>query len=469
MSRKAYIVADIGYGDGGKGSVVDFLSGSERAHTVVRYNGGNQAGHNVVTPHGRQHVFSQFGSGSFVPYCETHLSRFVTIHPLAMLYEADHLARMGETEMLRRTTISENALVVTPFHVAANRLRELARGNDRHGSCGMGIGETKADALAKPDLAIHAVDYLNPPVLRAKLRRLQEYKRAQLADVMTACRGIPEAAQEIWLLENVNVADTELQLTERFSAEARIVSDAFLREVLRRPGTVVFEGAQGVLLDEWRGFHPYTTWSSCGFTNALTLLREHEFDGDVTRVGVTRAYATRHGPGPFVTFDRRLTALLPDSHNKMGEWQREFRVGWFDAVALRYALAACDGVDWLAITCCDRMGAIGAWLMCDRYNILPREKDETFFVRDESGLVQDIRLGPDRDLAHQEELTKRLLQAWSHTEIIDVGGTEQECYDQYVQTIANALGTPVRLLSEGPTAMDKRWVNIIPRASMVAA
>src|SRR3954449_12449778 len=139
--RQAFITVDLGFGDAGKGSIVDFLTRANDAHTVVRYNGGAQAGHRVVTAGAspRDHVFAQFGSGT-LSGAATHLSRFMLLDPPAMLEEARHLAALG-SDPLPRTTIDEGAPIITPFARAINRLRERARGSQRHGSCGMGIGE----------------------------------------------------------------------------------------------------------------------------------------------------------------------------------------------------------------------------------------------------------------------------------------------------------------------------------------
>ena len=99
-----------------------------------------------MTADGRHHTFAQFGSGTFTPGVRTHLSRFVLVDPLALAAEAAHLARIGVPDALDRLTVDRDALLVTPYHQAANRARELARGEDRHGSCGMGIGETASYA-----------------------------------------------------------------------------------------------------------------------------------------------------------------------------------------------------------------------------------------------------------------------------------------------------------------------------------
>ena len=128
------------------------------------------------------------------------------------------------------------------------------------------------------------------------------------------------------------------------------IGGGMMRDVLAGNVPVIFEGAQGVLLDEWQGFHPYTTWSTTTLANADRLLEEAGYTGARTRVGITRAYATRHGAGPLVTEEAELTRALPDPSNQFGAWQRGFRVGWLDLVMLQYALEAAGPLDqgaWL--------------------------------------------------------------------------------------------------------------------------
>src|SRR4029079_14978137 len=119
--QHAFLTVDLGFGDAGKGSIVDFLTHAHAAHTVVRYNGGAQAAHRVVTagPSPREHVFAQFGSGT-VAGAATHLSRFMLLGPLGMVAEEQHLQALGVTDAFERTTIDERALVITPFQRAAN-------------------------------------------------------------------------------------------------------------------------------------------------------------------------------------------------------------------------------------------------------------------------------------------------------------------------------------------------------------
>jgi adenylosuccinate synthase len=461
--KEAVIVVDLGFGDAGKGTMIDWLGRTRAAHTVVRFNGGGQAGHNVITSDGRHHTFSQFGSATFVPGVRTHHSRFMLVNPLAMMQEERVLRTKGVTDAFARTTISAEAPVVTIFQRAANRLRELGRGDGRHGSCGMGIGETMADMRDRPDLTVRVGDLLvGGDDLAGKLARVQEYKPSQMREAIRHCRERGIGAEEIGSLEDGRTVGTYLDAFGEFVRRAVIVEDGYLGHLLAEPGVVLFEGAQGVLLDEVRGFHPYTTWSNCTFGNALFLLAEHRYDGDLTRLGVVRAYATRHGPGPFVTEDAALGKLLPDMHNRMDDWQRNFRVGWFDAVATRYAVAACGGADALAVTCVDRMARQATeWRICDAYAFdIDGDDPVRHFERSMSRfgyLASDIRLGPDRDLTHQEALTRFLLDAKPvYGGPAHAAGNALRWVDDHLDRIASTVGVPIRALSFGPTADDKR-------------
>jgi len=406
------IVVDLGYGDAGKGAVVDWLCspfGNAPVHTVVRFNGGAQAAHNVLTPDGRHHAFAQFGSGSFTPGVRTHLSRFVVVDPLALAAEAWHLASVGIHDALDRLTVDRDALLATPYHQAANRARELARGQNRHGSCGMGIGETASYALCHPADAPRAGDCATPRTLTRKLATLAE----RLAD-------------ELGPLDTPPLADL-CDAYRVFAAKVPLVDPDYLSRVLHA-GPAVFEGAQGVLLDEWRGFHPYTTWSTTTFANAETLLAEA--GATATRLGVIRCYMTRHGPGPFVTEDPTLE--LPEQHNGRNRWQGPFRVGHFDALAIRYAAEVTGGVDEVALTHQD-VAARHELRLCQAYQL-------------DGQRVERLEPGPARDLQHQEQLTRRLLRA---RPVYDAPGVDWQA------VVEQTTGAPITLASYGPTALDK--------------
>ncbi len=412
-------VVDLGYGDAGKGTVVDWLCATQPVHAVVRFNGGAQAGHNVVTEDGRAHTFAQFGSGTLrgVP---TVLSRFTVVDPLALTTEADHLSTLGIPQPYGLLSVDRDALVATPYHRIVNQARELARGAGRHGSCGMGVGETVAYALEHREEAVRFGDLHAPRVLRRKLARL----RSWAVDLVAELGTVPS--------QDGPPVDDCGQVFEAVAAAVRLVDQSSV-EALVAAGPCVFEGAQGVLLDEWRGFHPFTTWSTTTFDNALSLA------GDVMRLGVLRCFTTRHGTGPMVTEDAGLTARLVDPHNVTGPWQGAFRVGHFDAVAHRYAIEVSNDVDALALTHLDVAARSADVRICRAYRIGDR-------------VVTRLEPGPFRDLGYQTALTDQLSAA---TPVLD-----QEAPADWVAEISATLDVPVALTSFGPTAADKRSLHL---------
>ncbi|GAA0653933.1 hypothetical protein GCM10010193_00050 [Kitasatospora atroaurantiaca] len=427
MTSDHVIVCDLGFGDAGKGTVVDRLCrgpyGPGRArpvHAVVRHNGGAQAAHNVVTDDGRHHTFAQFGSGTFagVP---THLSRFMLVDPLALAAEARHLAALGVPDPLALLTVDRRALLTTPFHAAANRLREQRRGQARHGSCGLGIGETARYALSHPGDAPTAADCTSPARLLRKLTLLRD----RLADQLDTSPG------EFPAPPPAHCADA----FHAFAEHIRLTDEAHLPELLRT-GPVVFEGAQGVLLDEWHGFHPYTTWSTTTFANAETLLAEAGAPGSALRLGVLRTYTTRHGPGPLPTESKALA--VPEPHNDTGRWQGAFRLGHFDTVAHRYALTAAGGADALALTHLDAPARHRDLRLCEAYEL-------------DGAPLHCITTGAVGDLAAQAQLTAALLRARPGS-LTDPGPDPQS----WVEQITQRLGVPALMESYGPTARHKR-------------
>jgi adenylosuccinate synthase len=419
------IVVDLGYGDAGKGGIVDWLcsrpaalgAGGRPVHAVVRFNGGAQAAHHVISPGGRAHAFAQFGSGTFRAGVRTYLSRFMLVDPLAMTAEAAHLTELGVPGPYELVTVDRDALLTTPYHQAANRAREAARGAGRHGSCGMGIGETASYALLHGADAPRAGDCAAPRTLNRKLSLLR--------DRLAADAGFPRRATP----PPAAVAAAY----RAWAGRVTLADEGHLARLLRT-GPVVFEGAQGVLLDEWRGFHPYTTWSTTTFANARTLLATA--GESALRLGVIRCYMTRHGPGPFVTEDPTLD--LPEPHNRGGRWQGPFRTGHLDAVALRYATEVCGGVDAVALTHLDSARRrVGELRVCRAYLAGGQR-------------VTRIAPGPDRDLAYQERLTGILLAARPVYDEAD-----RPAAGDWPDAVAEIAGAPVLVHSDGPGAAAK--------------
>ena len=414
MSR-AFIVTGLGFGDCGKGTMTDALTRRFGARLVVRFNGGAQAGHNVVLPDGRHHTFAQLGAGSFVAGVRTHLAAQVVVHPTALAVEADYLTRADVPDGLSRLTVDPRCLVTTPFHQAAGRLRERLSG---HGSCGVGVGETMRDALAHADDAVRmgnlhdksAGDQLE----RVRVRLLQSLPFDVAKDADWSMLQDPELAQR-WL-------DTVRALPLRLMSDDEVAH-------AHRDHDIVFEGAQGILLDEHHGFHPHTTWSACTARNALQWLRDSPHR--VERVGVLRSTMTRHGAGPLPSESEELSARLPEPHNLSAGWQGAFRVGWFDPVLLRYAMAANGGVEWLSLTHVDRL--------------------QTRFVEGYGFELRTLTApeGSSERLASQAALTRTLVSAKPTLAPIPEG--------DFAAWVERTLGAPVGVTSHGPTHEDKRW------------
>jgi adenylosuccinate synthase len=473
--KQAILIADLGFGDAGKGTITDFLTGQLAAHTIVRYNGGPQAAHTVVTHDGRSHTFAQFGSGMLHSGTRTLLSRFMLINPLNMLKEERHLRTLGVTDALQRTQIDRRALVITPFQKAINRLREIARGANRHGSCGEGIGECMADHLKYGDAVVFVGDLQDSTTLRKKLSFMHDVKRDEFEEIRYALPDTEQVRQESAVftstIDGVGEGKTDggkphpyvedcIDVYRYFADCIDIVDEVDIQSLFAQPGRVLFEGAQGVLLDENYGFAPYTTWSTTTFANADTLVQEHSYDGEVIKLGVVRAYATRHGAGPFPTEDQALSLAIPDQHNTWNDWQQAFRVGYFDMVATRYALDVAGKVDYLAMTNVDRLATIPTWKICDGYQYQGEENDlSTYFELEDDRKIKKIRFSQSVDLSHQENITYKLWSCepeyQSFTPVSEKSSFEENSA-AYLSLITESLSIPIAITSYGPMAMDKR-------------
>ena len=420
----------LGFGDCGKGLFTDHLCGAWQAHTVVRFNGGAQAGHNVVLADGRHHTFSQFGAGSFHAGVATVLASPVVVHPTALRVEEEALRRVGVTDAFPRLLIDARCRVTTPFHQAAGRLREWARGAAAHGSCGVGVGETVRQALAAPGDALHYGDLLHPARALAKLEASRMALRREFAGVVPSHA---EAAQELALLDDASLAQRWLDAAAPCLRLSPPASADAIGQRLVRPGTVLFEGAQGVLLDEWRGFHPHTTWSTISTAAVDAVLHDAGIGAPVQHLGVLRSYLTRHGPGPLPTHDRALAARLAEPHNADEGWQGAFRRGHPDAVLLRYALAAAGPLDGLLASHLDAVEGAGLrW--CTGY----RTSD--------GASLASLPFNGAPDLDHQHALTRLLQGAQPFYEPHPV------CTAQaWVQRAEALSGLPVRFGAFGPT------------------
>lgn len=404
--KQSWVVVDLGFGDAGKGVVTDFLVRDQGLEAVVRFNGGAQAGHNVVLPDGRHHTFSQFGSGTFVGGTRSFLGPAFLLHPLGMEVEERHLHDVGVTDAFERSVVHAGARLITPYQQALNLGRERARGEGRHGTCGVGVGECVADALAGHP-ALHARDLLDARRVREVLNEQRVRKAAELgmlglADALFDDEGLIERVVDAW-----QAVGRRLRVLE---------DDAFWSEL---PDRVAFEGAQGVLLDQDLGFHPHTTWSDCTGRGIRW--------GKTVRIGVTRTYQVRHGQGPLPS---EGTVRFPEPHNGDGGPQGAFRGGALDGVLLRYAQRVCP-VDGVAVTHLDRL-AHGP--VCTRWTV------------DGSPLTD---LPSPGSLEAQQRLTTLAQRAHPVVEQHDL------------RAFIASAGAPIVLEGHGPTHLDVRWTSAV--------
>lgn len=417
---RALITVGLGFGDEGKGATIDYLARRLSAELVVRYCGGAQAGHNVQLADGRRHTFAQFGAGTLAG-ARTHLGPRMIINPATMVPEAEHLRELGVADPWALLTVDPEALAATSYHVYMNRLREAARGSGRHGSCGIGIGETRHYWLRYGRDAVAAADLHDRPVLIEKLRLARDRLLLEMQELSRIDREYGELLHDTWPAEEADLlqeAAAALQVTPALPAVE----------------TALFEGAQGVLLDEWKGFHPHTTWSTVTPLHAWEMLSESKVK-DVKVLGITRAYTTRHGMGPFPTECSQMSAEIVDPGNPENDWQGAIRSGPLDMVLLKYAARICQ-VDGLVVTGLDQLPAVPQ--IADRY-----ENCE--------------QLSLPRSLAEQAALTEQLEQA---KPIL-----RETTADDILETLETIA--PVLLTSDGPTAADRTEAGdwLAPRES----
>ncbi len=414
--HRSHIVVGLGFGDEGKGSITDFLTGDTGAGIVCRFSGGAQSAHNVVTDDGRHHKFSQFGAGTFHPGVKTYLADSMLIDPISFEPEFQDLVTQGVTDAGERLYINPDCLVVTPVHKFINRVRETVRGTGRHGSCGMGIG------------AAREMEISGKSVLRVS--DLCD-ERAVMAHV---AQGAYIASQEFESQHNEATEQHWDLLDPRWTAhfvegcwslwlaiKDRVVGFDWLQDQMKTQD-VVWEGSQGTLLCETNGFAPHNTWTNTTAKKADQLigLTEHER----VRVGVIRSYGTRHGAGPFPTECNALQEFVSEPHNKTYEWAEAFRVGYLDLTLLAYALRAnCwQSSDFVAVT------------HMDTWESLPPEHRL---------IGEDIYETPEQVRNLMRKAERR------HTYPTD----------DPVELIEYEMSTKVKLVSAGPRTSDKTWLK----------
>ena len=322
--KKAYVIIGAGYGDEGKGLITDYYAAqSGEDCLVVRFNGGAQAAHTVVTPEGVRHVFSHFGSGSFVG-SRTYLSKFFIINPVQ--YRKEFGVLIQKTS-LPGTYADPDCLITTPWDMMANQIIEEHR-TKRHGSCGIGINETvERNTHDEFGLTVSSAALLGRDELIRFLKSIRDnYYHARLGRF--GIHAVPE-----------RYAFFDDGVIERFLDDMRYFSDTTIcsgASILGRADTVIFEGAQGLMLDQNHPNFPHVTRSNTGLTNVAELIKDTPAIRDIDVVYATRVYATRHGAGPLPNEVAGLPyPRIEDRTNIPNTWQGTLRFGWLDLDVLK--------------------------------------------------------------------------------------------------------------------------------------
>ena len=323
MKSSNIAVIGAGYGDEGKGLFVDFLACRTPGSIVVRSNGGAQAGHTVERPDLGRHVFHHFGSGALAG-APTHLSRFFVVNP--MVFDDERRALVG-LEGTMEVSVDPRALVTTPYDVMINQILETNRDRHRHGSCGLGFGETIERSL-EGRYRITAGD-LGGDVLPVLERIRREWCPKRLGNL-----GISTLSQHYSdLIADDGILSHFVEDCAEFASGSNLMDD---RALAGRQ--VIFEGAQGLLLDQDYGAFPHVTRSNTGLRNIASISAEAGISA-IQAVYVTRPYVTRHGAGPLChEADRLDYADVTDRTNLVNEWQGTLRFGQLDIDVLRRAI-----------------------------------------------------------------------------------------------------------------------------------
>jgi adenylosuccinate synthase len=347
----AIVLIGAQWGDEGKGKVTDLLGG--RVDYVVRYSGGNNAGHTVITPDGQKYALHLMPSGALSPSAAIVIGNGVVVDPKVLLTEIDGLTERGVD--VSRLLISADAHLIMPHHRALDRVVERYLGSSRIGTTGRGIGPAYGDKVSR--MGIRVQDLLDPGILRKKLELVLRERNQVLFKLYNRKAINVEAVVEEYL--------TYAERLRPYIADTRAV----LWNALDRGEIVLLEGAQATMLDMDHGTYPFVTSSNP--TAGGACVGAGIPPTAITQViGVSKAYTTRVGSGPFPTelFDENGAHLRKIGVEYGTTTGRERRCGWFDAVVARYA-ARVNGITDLVITKLDVLSGLEKVPICVAYEI----------------------------------------------------------------------------------------------------
>jgi adenylosuccinate synthase len=409
------------WGDEGKGKIVDWLS--DRADVVVRFQGGHNAGHTLVVG-GKTYKLSLLPSG-VVQGKPSVIGNGVVVDPWALLAEIEKITGQGVEISPDILILADNASLILPVHRDLDGAREAAAGAGKIGTTGRGIGPAYEDKVGRR--AIRVADLADPEALKAKIERLLAHHGALRKGL-----NLPDLDPDVLLAQLLEIAPKILP----YAQPAWRVLDAAVKDGSR----VLFEGAQGALLDVDHGTYPYVTSSNtvAGQAAAGSGLGPRS-TGYI--LGIVKAYTTRVGEGPFPT------ELKDDAGKRLGERGHEFgtvtgrprRCGWFDAALVRQSVAV-NGIDGVALTKLDVLDGFSELKICTGYRLDGKVVDYM-----PAGLKAQGALEPVYETLEGWSESTQGARSWK-----DLPGAAIK----YVRSIEELIGAPVALLSTSPERED---------------
>jgi adenylosuccinate synthase len=419
------VVVGTQWGDEGKGKIVDWLT--DHAHGVVRFQGGHNAGHTLVI-NGRKTALQLIPSGVMREGVACYIGNGVVVDPQHLLAEIERIEQLG-VDVRSRLYLSESCPLILPFHVEIDRAREARRessGSGKIGTTGKGIGPAYEDKVARRALRVQ--DLKHPARLQARLAELLELHNAELTNVLGA-KALPLQP----------MLDDALRAAEHIKP---LMADVGYRlfQAHQRGENLLFEGAQGTLLDIDHGTYPYVTSSNCVAGNAAA--GSGLGPGQLHYIlGITKAYTTRVGGGPFPTeLDIEKPGGVGHHLSTVGQERgvvtgRARRCGWLDAAALKRSMII-NGVSGLCITKLDVLDGLPEINICTGYELGERRLDVLPLDADEISECQPVY---------------ETLPGWSQT---TAGLTNWEQLPlnarRYLERMQSLIGAPIDMVSTGP-------------------
>ncbi len=415
---KNVVVIGTQWGDEGKGKIVDWLT--DEVAAVVRFQGGHNAGHTLVV-NGKKTILRLIPSGILHPHVTCYIGNGVVLSPQALLQEIDELTAAG-VNVAERMRISEACPLILPYHVALDQAREAAKGEAKLGTTGRGIGPCYEDKVARRAIRLH--DLYSPERFREKLAEVLDYHNFVL---MNYLKANPVSIDEVF--------DSTLKMGERLKPMIADVSGDLTR-LMNEGRQLLFEGAQAALLDVDHGTYPYVTSSNClaGQASAGAGVGPQALH---YVLGITKAYATRVGSGPFPTeLEDEVGERLRKRGNEFGSVTgRPRRCGWFDAAALKRA-AQINGLSGLCITKLDVLDGLETLRICTGYRV-------------DGKVVDMLPYGAD-SIEHCEPILEDH-PGWSDSTFgVKTWDGLPKAAQTYLKRIEQLVGAPISIVSTGP-------------------